>query len=94
MRTSRPRNVFATRSGSAWNFVQKPHRRPTLARLGTNKASQRPIRSSTWPRYAFEARQHSSMDKASPRVGMSLSVGRLTTVVRPISAKKVCHSAA
>ena len=37
--------------------MQKPRRRPTLARLGTNKASQRPIRSSTWPRYAFEARQ-------------------------------------
>ncbi len=41
--------VLRTRSGSAWNLVQKLLKRPRFARLGTKIASHAPMRESAWP---------------------------------------------
>ena len=93
-RTRLSANVLATRSGNAWNFVQNPRCSPSLTMLGTNTTSHAPASKSgaTCPRYAFEARQHSSLDSASPRSTTALSVGSLTATSYPSAWKNVVHS--
>ena len=49
MRGGVSQKVLRTRSGSAWNLVQKLLKRPRFARLGTKIASHAPMRESAWP---------------------------------------------
>ena len=79
------RKVLRTISVADWNFVQNPLRWSLVG-------SQRPARLSTCPMNTFEARQHSSTERRSPPSAMALSVGSLTTTVRPMDSKNVVHS--